>query len=377
MKIALLRRKFNINGGGGAEKVAANFVREFISRGHSISVFSEKFEGEISENLKWEKIPKSAFALSGTSGFHKNVQKKLKGHNFDIVYSLCRTFPVDVFRVTEQLHAEWLPIYYSKYARFNPRHRSILDLEKKSLSTENTKHVVTNSELVKRQVIEKFNYPSEKITVVRNGVDKNIFYPAKSPQEKAELREELSLPQDKIILLFAAGNFKIKGLEQAIRSVSKIKESSRDKILLLALGGDTEEPYMALAKELGIAENIQFPGKKKNMRDYYSASDLLLYPSMYEPFANVCLEACACALPVLTTRLNGSSELIEDGVNGYLLENADELDKMTKCIEDFTEQNESEKESFIAKALEASKACNWITHADELEKIFKELTGSK
>jgi UDP-glucose:(heptosyl)LPS alpha-1,3-glucosyltransferase len=377
MRIALLRRKFNINGGGGAEKVAANFVREFISRGHSISVFSEEFEGETSEKLKWEKVPKTGFAFSKTAGFHKNAQKALKSHEFDIVYSLCRTYPVDVFRVTEQLHSEWLPIYYSKLAEFNPRHRSILELEKKSLSPENTKRVVTNSELVKKQVVEKFNYPEERISVVRNGVDKKIFYPIQTPEEKVELKKKLSIPKDKTILLFAAGNFKIKGLEQAMRALAGISKESRDKTLLIALGGDNQEPYEILAQKLGLEGNLEFPGKKKNMRDYYSASDLLLYPSMYEPFANVCLEACACGLPVLTTRLNGSSELIKHGKNGYLLGKADELNKMSEYIEDFLGQSNEKKNEFSREAVKAAESCDWKKHADELECIFIELTGSK
>jgi len=375
MEIALIRKRFNAAGlGGGAEKVAARFAGEFIKRGHKVTVVSESFTGNETESLKHLKVKKNLLpSVCGTSAFHKNAQKALKDHKFDIVYSMCRTFPVDVFRVTEQLHAEWLKVGYSKLAQLNPRHRAILSLEKKSLSPANTRHVVTNSELVKKQIIDIFSFPAERISVVRNGVDRDVFFPAESTDERQALRKKLGLIEDKLILLFAAANFRIKGLGQAMRSCAALPAETRNKIMLVVVGGGKQEPYQELAGELALTENIVFMGKKNNMRDFYACSDLLLYPSMYEPFANVCLEACACALPVLTTRLNGSSELVVEGRNGFLLNDSSEIEKMTESIQSFASFSDQKRNEFRAAALDAVKSYSWEKHAEELEKIFKEL----
>ena len=378
MKIALLRRKFDANGGGGAEKVAVNFAREFMQRGHSVTVFSEKFDSGQGAGPDWVKVPKGGIAsLSGTAAFHKNVQKLLKEHKFDIVYTMCRTFPTDVFRVTEQLHAEWMPVGYSKLACLNPRHRSILRLERLALSPLNTRHVVTNSELVKRQVAERFGYPEHRISVVRNGVDRQIFFPVETPAEKEKLRQNLELPAAKLILLFAAGNFRIKGLESAMRAIAGLEAETRDRALIVVLGGDDSRPWLKLAADLDLADKVLFVGRQKNMRDYYAASDLLLYPSMYEPFANVCLEACACALPVLTTRLNGSSELVEHGINGYLVDNAECVKEMTVGIEAFAALSENARSEFSSAARDAANDYSWERHADDLENIFIKLMEHK
>jgi len=377
MKIAFIRRKFDING-GGAEKVAANFVSEFISRGHSITVFAEKFNAEKNENLQWVKIPSSIISLgSKTSDFHGNVQKKLKHSSFDIVYSMCRTYPVDVFRVTEQLHAEWMPIQYSKFAKLNPRHRSILTLEKKLFNVENVRHVVTNSELVKKQINERFSYPSGNISVIRNGIDRKKFSPPQSSGEKLELRKKLGLPANRFILLFVAGNFRIKGLEQAIMTLAGLNMGIRKNTILLVAGGDNPQRYIKQAESLGVENNIIFGGASRNMRDFYAASDMLFYPSMYEPFANVCLEASACALPVLTTALNGSSELFKNRTNGYIVSNHEKIEDMKKYITDFYNKSEQEKKAFSEASFKASEAYSWNKHAEELETLFGKILAQK
>jgi len=375
MNIALIRKRFNTAGlGGGAEKVAARFADEFIKRGHTVTVVSESFSGNQTESLHHLKVGKNILpSVCGTSAFHANAQKALKGHEFDIVYSMCRTFPVDVFRVTEQLHAEWLKVGYSRFARLNPRHRSILSLEKKALDSANTRHVVTNSELVKKQIIDIFKFPAERISVVRNGVDRDVFFPASSEKERFCLREKLGLSRDKLVLLFAAANFRIKGLGQAMKACAALPAEMKKNIQLVIVGGGKQEPYQRLAEELGISKNIAFMGKKNNMRDFYACSDLLLYPSMYEPFANVCLEACACALPVLTTRLNGSSELVADRRNGFLLGDSSEIEKMTEAIASFASFPEKKRNEFRVAALDAASSYSWEKHAGGLEKIFRGL----
>lgn len=377
MKIALIRKVFNADG-GGAERVAANFVKEFVKKGHRITVYSEKFKGETSEAVEWVKVPKSVFSfISSTYFFHREAQRMLKDRTFDIVYSMCRTYPADVLRVTEQVHAEWMPIGYGRFAGCLPRHRLILELEKKIFLTSNTRHVVTNSNLVKRQIAARFSYPGKNISVVRNGVDRNIYSPAENEEERKKLRSGLGISPRKNILLFVAANFRIKGLDAAIKALSGVRPDLRSNTVIYVIGGDESMPYQKLARKLSIGENVCFAGRRKNVRDFYAASDLLFYPSLYEPFANVCLEACACALPVMTTEQNGSSEMIQDGVNGYLVKDAGCVKDMTARLNDFLEMDNDARRNMAMAAYEASKSYDWGRHVDELENIFEKVAREK
>lgn len=372
MRIAIVRKIFDPNG-GGAEKVTANCARELIRRGHQVTVFSEKFERLSDCDMEWVEVPKrfSGFSFANSVRFHRNVQKKLRDRSrFDVVYSLSRTFPCDVLRVTEQLHAEWLPIGYSALQRLNPRHKAILKLEKALFLAQNVKKVVTNSELVKKQVVSRFQYPQDRIFVVRNGVDHSIFTPP-AAGEKETSRKRRDFGDKNVNLLFVAGNFRIKGLEAALKAIGKLDSKLKERLRLHVVGGDDPGPFQTQIEEIGLTGDVRFHGKFREMRDFYVAADLLLYPSMYEPFGNVCLEACACGLPVLTTACNGSSELVVHGENGFVVEDSTCVDAITAHIGEFMAMSEKERCLFGERAVEATRDYTWEKHAETLESIFE------
>jgi UDP-glucose:(heptosyl)LPS alpha-1,3-glucosyltransferase len=372
MKIAILRKDYNTRG-GGAEVYAANMCSALVQRGHEVTVFSETFAGETNKDIRHVKVKRSLLSgFSRTSSFHRKVQKILKMHRdaFDLVFALSRTWPSDVYRITESLHAEWMKIRYRKWNRMNPRHRGILKLERDIFKSENTKLVVTNSELTKKQAVKNFGFPENRITVVYNGVDHAKFHPVENRKEFLKIRNILNLEDSKFVLLFPATNFKIKGLENAIRTLSLLDENLKRRSLLLVAGGDREQPYRELAEKLNVSENIRFEGRKGNMREYYVAADLLFYPTLYEPFSNVCLEAFSCGLPVLTTSLNGAAEIVTENVNGFVVPDASAEDMMARHIAKFANFSEAERTKFSDNAYKISLNFNWTKHVEQLEKVF-------
>lgn len=376
MKIAIVKRTFLKEGGGGAEKYVRNIVEGLIKRGHTITVISEKFESEQTTKLTHIKpnSPKRIYS-SGTTKFQSEVKSTLNKirNNFDILYSLSKIYPSDIYRATDQVHIEWLMLNKSKLVKFNPRHRGILNIEKNIYKKENTKAVVTNSNLVKNLILKYYNFNADDIHVLRNGIENKIFFPVSSSTDKQTLREKLfsNFYAKKTIFLFAGSNFEIKGLKEAIASFAQLPSEFINNSLLYVAGGDNSEPYIKQAEKLGIASKIIFLGEKRNMRDYYAASDMLLFPSLGEPFGNVCLESFACGTPVITTEQNGSCEIITEGVNGYVIDSAKSLMKMSEKLASFIQLSKELKESFSNKAVEASKSYSWELHVDELEKLMQ------
>ncbi|MCP3965227.1 MAG: glycosyltransferase family 4 protein [Lentisphaerae bacterium] len=377
MKIALIRKKY-LPGRGGAEKVAERFVKCFIEKGHEITILSEVFNAEETKKLHWVKVPRGK-GFSKTSSFNRHVQNCLNKNDlrsqFDIVYSMCRTCPVDIFRITEQLHIEWLPLGYSCMAKFNPRHRSILKLEKKTLSSENTGLVIANSKLIKKQLVKHYKYPENKVHVLYNGINHKLFYPAE-PEEKLEARKKLHIT-GRFVCMFAAGNFKIKGLKEAIKAISKLDPDVRMKTTLMVVGGDKPQPYIKMAEKLGVAENLFFTGRQKNMREYFIASDLFLYPSHYETFGNVVLEANACGVPVVTTRQIGAAEVIKENSNGFLVTAPDRINRLAEIVSAYAKLPEDEHVKFAADAVASTRDFTWKKHIDDLERIFLNYCAEK
>jgi glycosyltransferase involved in cell wall biosynthesis len=148
------------------------------------------------------------------------------------------------------------------------------------------------------------------LTVIYNGVDTDVFKPVIS---KPELREELSLPKDKKIVLFASkGGSKNpwKGWEYAEKIITHF--SHHTDIIFICLGG-YDNPLMP-----PNVITVPYIDSQTKLAKYYAASDLLLYPSVADNCPLTVLEAMACGLPVLTFATGGIPELVTHKKNGYV-----------------------------------------------------------
>ncbi len=313
MKIAVIRSECSYRK-GGAERYAANLCRSLAEMGHEVWVLAEKFDPDIHPALVHIPIHVDrSTSWNRNRSFNANSQKALAGLQVDAVLALSRSFPSDAFRVSDPLHRYWMKIRYpGKLHRFlqtlNPRHRAILELENAILDPANTRMIITNSRLSKTIIREYYNYPEDRIHVVYNGVDLDKFRP------DAE-RAPSSGP---VRLLFVGQDFQRKGLAPLIEALAILKKRSRS-CTLRVIGRDNPAPYRKQAARLGVADLITFEGPSKEIHKAYQEADLFVFPTFYDPFANVCLEALACGLPALTTTTNGSSEVITDGIDGYVI----------------------------------------------------------
>ncbi|MFT3990119.1 MAG: glycosyltransferase family 4 protein [Luteolibacter sp.] len=319
MNIAIIRSECSFRK-GGAERYAANLCGTLAEMGHRVMVLAEKFDPEIHPALIHIPIQVNrSSSWARNRSFNVNSQRELKKLKVDAVFALSRSFPSDAFRVSDPLHRFWMEIRYpGKIHRFlqslNPRHRAILQLEKAILDPANTRMIVTNSELSKKIIREYYQYPADRIHVVYNGVDHSQF----SVSDRERARDEKSH------LLFVGQDFKRKGLRPVIEALAAARKAGCDCDLRV-IGRDKTKPYEELAQSLGVRNFVNFEGPTKAIQEAYREADLFVFPTFYDPFANVCLEALACGLPVLTTTTNGASELIREGLDGYVIDgkNAD------------------------------------------------------
>ncbi|MBW2742148.1 MAG: glycosyltransferase family 4 protein [Deltaproteobacteria bacterium] len=194
------------------------------------------------------------------------------------------------------------------------------------------KIVMTNSELVKRNIVEHYRVDPENIVVIYNGVDTSRFNPRVKEKFRSSLREKYGIKKEELVLIFVSNNFKLKRLDLVLEAMSFLKNN---KIRLFVIGADNQRTYRRWANNNSLSEQILFLGLKSNIEKYYAGSDIFVLPTLYDAFANVCLEAMACGLPVITTDSNGAADLISDNENGYILktQRVDELAAGIKALE--------------------------------------------
>src|SRR5436305_14910703 len=89
---------------------------------------------------------------------------------------------------------------------------------------------------------------------------------------------------------------------------------------LLVAGRGDARPYKTTRLRFWREDPVQFLGEVADLAPLYAAADIFILPTIYDPFSNACLEALASGLPVITTSENGFSEMIENGVNGSIVD---------------------------------------------------------
>ncbi|GMV68261.1 MAG: hypothetical protein AMXMBFR76_07000 [Pseudomonadota bacterium] len=200
-------------------------------------------------------------------------------------------------------------------------HRHKLAEEARLYASPMLRAVICNSRMVAREIREEYGVDPARLRVIYNGVDSDHFRPGAQRAESLQVRARLGIHPEAPVFLFVGSGFERKNLAGAIRALAQV---SRPDVQLIAVGQDKQAGrYRALARRLGVGRQVHLVGPQNDVRPWYGAADALVLPTLYDPFANVVLEAMASALPVITSLKCGAVDLIESGRNGLLCDALD------------------------------------------------------
>ena len=217
-------------------------------------------------------------------------------------YSLERITCPDLYRAGDGVHKVFLSI--ENKSKLNLLHPIYLFLEKKCFN--NAKRIIANSKMIKDEIISTYDINPNKIDIIYNGIEfKNIDY----QKSFKKLSKEFGLSKDQPIILFVGSGFKRKGVEEFLRITALLKTKG---IKAFVVGKESNMSYYQnLSKKLNIDNQIFFTGPRTDVNDFYTISDIFLFPTHYDPFSNVILEAMYFENAVFTTRSNGASEILD------------------------------------------------------------------
>lgn len=186
------------------------------------------------------------------------------------------------------------------------------------------KYVVVPSRGLAQELIETFPRALEgKIHIIPNPVDLDRMH---RPEDfdRPSKRSSLGISTGDLACVFVAlGHFERKGLPILIDAVEQAKDT---RIRLTVVGGQPSliAHYRAIVASKGLENQVLFVGMQQDIRPYLWAADLFVFPSVYEIFPLVALEAAAAGLPLLTAPVYGIEEFVLDGINGWLVERTPE-----------------------------------------------------
>jgi UDP-glucose:(heptosyl)LPS alpha-1,3-glucosyltransferase len=248
---------------------------------------------------------------------------------------------------------------------FNPANLWVAWRDWFMLSRGRYRRVVAISERVRQQLKQYYGVPDEKIVTIPNGINLSRFSPDNA-KARTEMRRSLGFDESTPLVLFVGSQFRLKGLEVAIRALAGMKTQAH----LLVVGNDTPHGFRHLAKELGVAERVHFLGARKDLPEIYPAADVFVFPSLYETFALVCLEAMASGLPVLAARVGGIEDYLRDEENGLFIkrDGQDIAQKLDRVLADA-----ELRARFRSNGLKTAANYSWDKIAQQYLRLFDQL----
>ncbi|HMG36863.1 MAG TPA: N-acetyl-alpha-D-glucosaminyl L-malate synthase BshA [Blastocatellia bacterium] len=219
--------------------------------------------------------------------------------------------------------------------------------------------------------------PDCDIRVIYNFIDASYYRRASNETLKREIA-----PNGERIILHISTFRPIKRITDCVRVLANIgsRETAGERRVKLVMCGDgpEREDAQTLARQLGVGDQVAFLGKQPQsvIRDYLSIADLFLLPSLSESFGLSALEAMACEVPVITTRVGGLPEVVEEGRCGFLLEVGDVEGMASAAVRILRDDNLRKSMGSAGREIAVSRFANDRV-IPQYEKLYEDVIGSR
>jgi len=337
---------------GGLEKYTWQIAHDFCQRGCEVTILTS---GKVQAPFFHPKLKIITFPINhilsflNVVHFDKACCEYLSKFPSSIIFSLDRNRFQTHLRAGNGVHAAYLQHRkreegFVKRLSFaiNPLHNTILSLEKKGFEHSDLKILFTNSFMVKQEILKFYQIDPSKIQVVHNGVEWHAMQEDFDQWtiQKEKVVQALKLDASAFQFLFIGHNFKRKGLEKLLAALACIKE---EQFQLSVVGKDKNLSYFkALASRLGLSKKIFFHGPQNPVIPFYQIADCLVVPSLYDPFANVTVEALAMGLFTISSKYNGGSEILTEQ-NGAVVEALEDPISFSQILRQALNQHKTTK----------------------------------
>ncbi len=378
MKIALGFPQYNRK--GGIERIFAELGAQFARRGHDVHFYAHSWTDVTGDAARFHPVPIlpwPSYLRPVTYAFATRRLRRAAGYDILQLASGCGAFQ-DVI-CAQSCHRAW--VVQSRAAlrpgsrpwwlkTLNPRHTLVAALERVQYTRGHYRRVIAVSEQVKQDIMHFYGVPGADITVIPNGVNLDEFHPGLIAQHRGPVRAELGVGEDDRLLLFVANEFPRKGLDTILAALARLGDP---QLRLLVVGRGDPAPYRAALAALGLGAQVHFRPGTAAIAPYYAASDLLVFPTRYEPFGLVIIEALACGIPVVTSACAGAAPAVTPQ-NGRLLADPTDPAALAAALQDLLARPGA---SYVAPARQAAARYGWDQVAGEYLTLYGRVASSE
>ena len=330
MKILMLTWEYPPRIVGGIARVVNDLSKRLIKDGHDVYVVTYR-EGSAPyyENDKGVHVYRVDNYMINPNNFidwimqlNFNMVAKVneliaKGEKFDVIHA--HDWLV-AYAAKTLKNSYDLPLVSTIHATEAGRNGGIHDEVQRYINdtewmlTYESSEVIVNSNYMKNEIQRLFGLPFDKINVIPNGINLSNFT---GIERDYDFRRQYAMDNEKIILYVGRLVYE-KGVQHLIAAMPKILSNYNDAKLIIAGRGGMMDELRAEASNLGLNDKIYFTGylNSKQVQKMYKCADVAVFPSTYEPFGIVALEAMLAGVPTVVSDVGGLDEIVTHGVDG-------------------------------------------------------------
>jgi L-malate glycosyltransferase len=308
---------------GGSGIVGSELGRELSERGHNVHFISSSLPTrltELNDRVHFHEVEMMSYPLFEHQPYSLALATKMatvaRAENLDLIhvhYAIPHSISAILAResIKNRFYLPVITTLHGTDITLVGADRSYLPITRYGL--QQSDGVTAISQFLKKATIETFDF--DEVEVIPNFICGEDY----QRQEDSPLKREIAPNGEKILV--HVSNFRaVKRPVDCVEIFAKVREKGVNAKLLLVGDGPESSAVRHHAKQLNVIEHCVFVGKQPKIVDYISISDLLLLPSEQESFGLSALEAQACEVPVIASRVGGIPEVINDGETGFMSE---------------------------------------------------------
>lgn len=308
---------------GGLQRDMLRMAEVAVRRGHRVTVFASSWDGDPPpDGVELRLLRTTAWSNHGRARQFETLFRAQSG-GFDARLVFNRMAGGDFYFSADNCLAVEFPRKHSALVRMlNPRYRVFLKQERAVFDPASPTRIFY---IAPRQIADfrnVYHTPEERFLYLPPGMNGNCRRPENAEEIRTRKRAELGIAADRIMLILVGSNFRLKGGFRVIEALASLPEALRDRCVLYFVGRASDGGCAALAKRLGVAEQVVFTGGRNDVPELLLAADLMVHPSRNEATGTVLVEGIAAGLPVLCTEECGFSNFVRDAAGLVVPEGA-------------------------------------------------------
>jgi glycosyltransferase involved in cell wall biosynthesis len=375
----------NCNRRDGSARPVNEVAERMAKRGHDVHVYARTVEDLDLDLVKWHRVPGPRWPdVADFTSYFLAANVLLRDyHRYDVIHSIgCNTVWANVITIQNVQPAKMEILrHMSAHEHVSlPRRltrwlylRVTCKAEQLAYNRHRRKRdpvFLPVSHGVQAELRRHYDVGEAPVRIIPNAADAERFRPLDNT-ERGNWRWEQGIPEDAPLAVFAGGEWARKGLHVAIQGIGKM----HNKTLWLFVAGDDadRERFKQMARDAGVAERVVFGGFRKDVERAMGSADLFVFPSYYEAFSLATIEAAACGLPIVATKINGTEDFIDPGVTGEFATH--DPASIGTVLDDLLSQPAKLAEMGTAARRRVEHGYTWDRVADMSEQTYSEVVS--